>query len=55
MSYMFYECYLVENIYFSNTKTKNWNKVEYMFYQYIKVENLDLQRFDTSNITIEKY
>ena len=50
MSYTFFNCSSLVNITFSKNSLY-LKEVKYMFYNFTNLKSLDLQNFDTSNVT----
>ena len=51
MSYMFYNCEALTNLFLSNFNTQNVTNMSYMFYNCKSLTNLNLSNFNTQNVT----
>ena len=52
MSFMFYECLLLEDINLSIFNTNNVTNMRFMFYGCLSLKELNLSNFNTNNVTL---
>ncbi len=55
MSYMFKNCYSMENVNLSAFNTSNVTNMSYLFEECASIENVDLSKLDTSKVTDMSY